>query len=66
MVDTEDIFFPCIYLSLILGGQIVMGNIEKYQTHQREIFRQHYYEKTLFFNLEGMSLLYNQRYARIQ
>ena len=38
----EDIFFPYIYLSLILGGQIVMGNTEKYQTHQREIFHQHY------------------------
>lgn len=42
MVDTEDIFFPYIHLSLILGGQIVMGNIEKYQTRQRETFRQHY------------------------
>jgi hypothetical protein len=40
MEDTEKIFFPYIYLSL-LGGQIVMGNIEKYQTHQREIFHHH-------------------------
>jgi len=42
MVDTEVIFFPYIYLSLILGGPIIMGNIEKYRTHQREIFLQHY------------------------
>lgn len=41
MEDTENICFPYIYLSLILGGQIVMGNIEKHQTHQREIFHQH-------------------------
>jgi hypothetical protein len=35
---TEYISFAHIDVSIILGGQIVMGNTEKYQTRQKEIF----------------------------